>query len=216
MRKLTVSLLLFLLLAGGTAPAQAAPSTKVYEVRLFGFPIGALGLTEQQGEAGYSATAHFTTKGLAGALRKVGFVMETRGRVVKGQLDPRRYRENVNTGERKSAGTTVFTPEDRRIDPLTALMIGAATRGPSEGCAEDVLVFDGKRTHRFAMQTKSKTAERLTCTGTFMRVKGYSPAQMEQLKGYSFTAVYENRESGYVFTYGKASTLHGPVTIHRQ
>lgn len=199
-----------------TAPLRAEPQTHQFEVRLFGFPVGALGLTEQQGAKGYSASAEFRTKGLAGALRKVGFVMQTRGRVVNGRLDPRRYSENVNTGERQSSGTTVFTPQDKRIDPLTALLIGVAARGPKEGCAENVLVFDGKRTHRFTMQTTTKTPERLVCRGAFMREKGYSPAQLKQLKGYQFTAIYEKRDSGYTFSQGKASTLHGPVTIHRQ
>lgn len=195
-------------------PMEGAAST--FEVRLLGLPVGDLSVTERRAGGQYDASARFHTKGLAGALRKVGFDMKARGAVKDGVYDARHYSEDMNTGERESHETVTFGKDGPRMDPMTALLVGLAARAPGDGCAVHQIVFDGKRTHLFTLTTQSETPEKLICRGQFIRKKGYSPAQLKQLSAYEFSAEYERIGNRYIFMRGRARTLHGPVTIVRQ
>ncbi|MGH1368222.1 MAG: DUF3108 domain-containing protein [Maritimibacter sp.] len=205
---LVVTLILLLIPAPGFADQ--------FEVRLYGVPVGNLHVSQTLKNGRYSASAQFRTKGLVGALRKVAFEMKARGDMKNGAFRALHYSEDMNTGERESRETVAFKKGGARMDPLTALLVGLEPRTFDTGCKVNQVVFDGKRTHRFTLSTKMKSPQRLICKGQFVRLKGYSPAQLRQLKAYDFTAQYEREGESYVFISGRARTLHGPVTIVRQ
>lgn len=194
----------------------AGAETIAYQVRLSGVPIGKLEIVQSAGAGRYDANATFQTTGLVGAVAKVKFLMESDGTGALPEIDPARYREDMNTGFRTSKTTLTFGSSDARVDPMSALYMVVGTRPLEAGCAVDRTTWDGVRQMRLQMSEASKTESTLVCNGYAARQKGYDPKEMKRAPGFPGTVTYERRGDMWVATKLTATSIHGPLTLLRK
>ncbi|WP_165802853.1 DUF3108 domain-containing protein [Pelagivirga sediminicola] len=209
---LTLAVPLALSLALSTAQAQ--DSRSAYDVRLLGVPVGQMQLAAREGGGGYGVSAAFATTGLANIAR-ASFRLAATGRMTDRGLAPATYDEQIDTGSRRSTvqlsyadgapritGGTVaakvandpeaLDPAAQKgsVDPLTALY-GVLRDRPAEGiCRYSVIIFDGARRASLAMSARQADGGRVTCSGAYTRLAGFSASEMARQTVYPFSVTY--------------------------
>lgn len=205
---------LALLAAAGAARAETTDVR--FSVRLLGVKVGEMTLAGQDGPAGYSARAAFATKGLVGAVARVGFDMRANGTGSGAALHPLRYQGDINTGRDRRATSLQFARADTHLDPMSALWIGLRDRAPGEGCALDREIFDGKTRQRIRMRETARDADVLTCSGILERIAGYSAEDLAESRGFPLSVTYALVAGRLRAERAVVKSLHGPVTLLRR
>ena len=88
---------------------QANTETQKWSVHAFGFKVGELDVAAQQTQITFAGKGSFTTTGLAGALRRIRFTVQSQGAVRGSNIAPTRYDGFIDTGKRVSETTLTFT-----------------------------------------------------------------------------------------------------------
>ncbi len=194
--------------------ASAGEARSGYDVRLLGVPVGQLGLAAREEGARYAVTSSFATTGLA-RIVDASFRLTAQGRITPGGLAPTSYDEQIDTGSRRSTAQLSYSEGVPRItggtvaakvagdpdaldpraqtgsvDPLTALY-GVLRDRPLQGiCDYNVIIYDGARRAALAMSGRRDEGGRVTCTGAYTRLGGFSASEMRRQSVYPFSITY--------------------------
>ena len=206
------ALALSLACLANAAPAEDARAA--FSVRLLGLPVGKMQFAAREDASAYAVNGAFQTSGV-GRIVDAGFRLSAQGRVADGRLAPTAYDEQIDTGSRRSTvqlryksgvpritgGSAVAevandpdaldpATQGGTVDPLTALW-GALRDRPADGiCRYDVVIFDGQRRARLAMTSRSEAGGRVTCSGAYTRLQGFSASEMKRQTVYPFAITY--------------------------
>ncbi|MEC7761614.1 MAG: hypothetical protein VX874_06860 [Pseudomonadota bacterium] len=196
-------------LVAGPLPATAADQ---FQIKLRGVTIGTLIVDNSRSGGQYDFRTQFHTSGVAGVVKKVQFVMQSRG-LLSGHLpQPRSYGERMDTGQRSSNAAISFPQGDARWDPNTAMVYALSPRPLDAGCALTRRLFDGERTNDLALIETARSDAALTCTGSMTRIAGYSAEELER-RQHRIELTYAAQGDAYVITEVRTQTVYGDVTI---
>lgn len=166
------ALLAFLLVpSAGPALANAERLDVKYSVRMIGLPLGSAGLSANLDPANYNIEVSARLAGLATIVSRAEGVAQSSGAISQGRLVPRAYATtSSNSKETRTVRMSMtagavravdiappLEPHPRRVpvteahkrgvvDPLSALVMPVAGRGPLTGpaaCDRTLPVFDG-------------------------------------------------------------------------
>lgn len=197
-------------------PASAETLEARFGVRLFGLPVGQMVVATNEAHNAYAARGEFRTTGLVGFLAKVQFSMSARGVGQIPALSSRSYREDLNTGYRSSEVALSFASEDRRIDPLSAMLAAMLDRPRNMGCQMDRQTFDGARSMRLQLWVAHEQDGALVCDGTLTRLSGYDAETMARGTRFGIHAEYRIEVGQLKLTRADVETEHGKVALVRQ
>ncbi len=193
---------------------SAGDTRSSYDVRLLGVPVGQLRLAAREDGARYAVTSTFATTGLA-RIVDASFGLSAQGSITADGLAPTSYDEQIDTGSRRSTaqlsyaggvpritGGTVAAKvasdpdaldpraQTGSVDPLTALY-GVLRDRPLPGlCDYSVIIFDGARRAALTMSGGRDEGGRVTCTGAYTRLAGFSASEMRRQSAYPFSITY--------------------------
>ncbi len=227
-----------LLCAAVGAPhvGQANSETQKWSVHAFGFKVGELDLAAQQTQSSFKGTGSFTTTGLAGALRRIRFTVQSQGSVRGSKIAPARYDGYINTGKRVSETTLSFTgnlprktagaqkpaapilDEDKRgaVDPMTMMWLTLRDQEMDKLCTLDQKQFDGTRLVRITLKSRHNGNGKVTCTGTYDRIGGYSAEELAELKTSPLSIVYTPEGNRWRASEVRLTSRHGKAKLFRR
>lgn len=197
-------------LTAGTAQAEEARFTLV----LKGLSAGTLtwsGTGEPGG--GYAVRGVLKTSGLAALLKKVRYDAIAKGSIsAKGTYAAASYAEDANTGKRQSKSSIVWQkgvpavkdsneraakpwdidPAGQKgtVDPLTAMFATLRDVAPGQECKINLNMFDGRRATKLTVAGRAAKGDKVTCTGEYRRLAGFSPDDMAEKTRFPFTVTY--------------------------
>ncbi|QYX57828.1 DUF3108 domain-containing protein [Roseovarius sp. SCSIO 43702] len=232
--RLRLALLLCLL----PLAAQAQETRATYDLRLLGIKLGEMRIAGRVGGGSYAAASSYRSTGAVGALARARFSAEVSGTAREGRLSPRRYAEDIDTGRRQSSarlayaggtprvtGGTLAAEEDRldpttqrgTVDPLTALFAALRTQPRAGLCTLRMVIFDGARRSGFAMTGKAMDpAGRVTCSGQYRRIAGFSASAMRRQTVFPFTVTYAPAGELMQAVAMEMRSSYGKVTLTRR
>ena len=227
-----------LALAALAVPAQAEEQMSGrYAVRALGLKVGELALAGSVSDRRYTVSAQFVTTGLVGAVKGVRFLLSASGRRRGARFRPERYAEDMDTGRRESRvslrysggvarasgsevgdrGPFAVTPAQQRgaVDPLTGMFMVLRDQPANALCRVRQKVFDGERLTEIVLTERRAEGDRITCTGVFRRVAGYSPEDLEKGR-FGLQVTYEPAGDLMRAVKMRADTVYGPADLVRR
>lgn len=207
--------------------SAAGAETLEYDLRLGAVKVGLLQLQVIRGE-GYQARLAIRSTRLAGVVRAVRFEATAEG--APGPA-PARYRETADTGRRESEVvlewdgglpmvlsyrasppdvTPPAAPAAGALDPASAFL-AAMIRPAGAPCALDFAVFDGQRLSQVTL-----AGGQGDCRGSFRRIAGYRPDEMEERRDFPLRLTYAETPDGRVLDEAEVQTLYGKVRLKRR
>lgn len=221
----------FALLAAVTlalpARAQEQPLTARYAVRLLGVKVGEIAVNGALDARRYTASAQLRTTGLAGALKRVHFLLSASGSHDGRRLVPERYSEEMDTGRRQSQASLQFSdgvarasggamPEAGAVDPLTVLLMVLRDQ-PRDGlCQLRQRVFDGARLSELVLMQRRAEGGSVVCEGRFRRLAGYSAEEMAERQQFPLRVTYAPEGGAMRAVRARVETIYGPVGLVRR
>ena len=76
------------------------------------------------------------------------------------------------------------------VDPLTAFYATMGSVDAGRECNLSLTLFDGKRASQVHIGAPVAVGDRVTCDGSYIRVKGFSAREMAKQTRFSFTPIY--------------------------
>ena len=243
-RRLT-ALALAATLGLGTAAPLAAQSGRVedrasFDIVLRGITAGRLAFAAAQEGNRYSVSGRLESTGIAAMLRRFLYTAESGGSISQGRYAPARYSENADTGRRQSRSSMEFRggrpvnvvnepARDPRpydvdpgtirgaVDPVTALYATLRDVDAGRECAFDQSMFDGRRATRITLSAPQRQGDRVTCSGEYRRVAGFSPEDMAEKTRFPFSLTYAPAGDGRMRVVEVSTdTLYGKALMKRR
>lgn len=234
-----------MVLATGLAVPATAQSGRVeerasFDISLRGITAGRLAFAAAEEGNRYTVSGRLESTGIAAMLRKFLYTAQASGSSTQGRLSPARYSEDADTGKRQSRSTIEFrggtpvkvvtSPErDPRpydvdpatmrgaVDPVTALYATLRDVAPGRECASDQRMFDGRRATQITLSKPQRQGDRVTCTGEYRRVAGFSPEDMAEKTRFPFTLTYAPAPDGRMRVIEVTTdTLYGKAVMKRR
>ena len=230
-------------IAGLSGPGHAQSSTVAdrhsFTVSLHGLRAATLSFTGEQSGNAYNVTGKLESKGLAAMVRKVRYDANVRGRTKGGKYTPAAYSEKADTGKRKSASVMEYRkgvpqvksydpPRDPRpddlnpakqggtVDPLTALYATLRDVDAGQECKVSLQMFDGRRRSQIAVSGRKAVDDKVTCTGEYRRIAGFSAEDMAEKTRFPFKMTYAPIEGGRMRVVEiTTETLFGTAVLSR-
>ncbi|WP_172982762.1 DUF3108 domain-containing protein [Roseovarius bejariae] len=232
MRKL---LCLALVLFG--VPLAAEERTAIlYDVHLIGAKIGEITIVGQQANGQYVARSQFKTTGIVSALKQMHGDVSVNGRVSADDHTPGHYSETINDGRRFTDVKVRFGGSEPRLlsgdpdssappadtstlrnalDPLTALYLILRDQ-PQDGlCRFKRDIYDGHRHARLLLGSPRKGKQRVTCSGEYRRLEGYSKSEKKE-RNIPFTVLYTQDAEAMSATRIDIKTKYGKAILLRR
>lgn len=225
------------------APAAVQAQTRsegTFDLVLRGLTAGQLTFSGVENGRSYAVRGVLKSGGLVAMIRKVRYDAEVEGTVAGPRLSPARYREDADTGKRQStsvmrwvrgvpqveSATPVRTPRPNdvdpatqkgTVDPLTALYATLRDVPAAEVCTTNVIMFDGRRRSELRLSAPVMQGERVTCSGEYRRIAGFSDKEMAEKVRFPFTLTYAPAGEGRMRVVEVAmDTLYGKATLKRR
>ena len=239
----TARVVFFLALMGLLAPLSAANAQidqRRYDVRIAGFPIGQVNYDVKVTGRKYELQGFLGSTGFFGSFINTRYSGAVIGSLGKNRLAPRIFRGRFERGRQYAtvdiefAGNRPVKVErfparpaqpydiDQRsvsdvIDPISALYFLMRDRPQKGLCQQNFMIFEGNRTARIVVQDDPGSEDGLTCLGAYIRVGGFTDAQLEDRKSFPFRLHYVPTQSGN-FTVARfvATTIFGKATAVRR
>jgi len=223
----------------GTAPERMEERAS-FDIVLRGVTAGRLAFAAAQEGNRYTVSGRLESTGIAAMLRKFLYTAQASGSITGNRYSPIRYSEDANTGQRQSRSSMEFrrgvpvsvvnTPaRDPRpydvapatmrgaVDPVTALYATLRDVDPGRECASEQRMFDGRRATQITLSTPRKQGDRVTCTGEYRRVAGFSPEDMAEKTRFPFTLTYAPTPEGRMRVIEVSTdTLYGKAVMKRR
>ena len=236
---------LVMVLATGLVLPASAQSGRVeerasFDVTLRGITAGRLAFAAAEEGNRYTVSGRLESTGIAAMLRKFLYTAQASGRVTQGRLTPARYSEDADTGKRQSrsimefrGGTPVKVVNDPArdprpydvdpatmrgvVDPVTALYATLRDVDAGRECASDQRMFDGRRATQITLSKPQKQGDRVTCSGEYRRIAGFSPEDMAEKTRFPFTLTYAPTPEGRMRVIEVTTdTLYGKAVMKRR
>ena len=183
-----------------------------FDVTFVSIQIGTIALTARQREDQYFVVMKARSSGLGHVIRNFSISARTHGLNRNGTLRPRSFQEESNFGDTKRRqeihyprGIPVLIAreppldEDEEVavvegpgtvDPLTAVYLLLNDVPSEELCDLSVEIFGGKRLSRLSLGRLTRNTRTTLCQGTYTRIDGYSPDELEDGKTTPFEVRY--------------------------
>jgi hypothetical protein len=187
----------FLFLAASALPAHAESFRADYSVTLLGLPVAKARFDSTFTDDRFVIEGSLQSSGLARIFDRTRGTTRVEGAIHRGEVRPRAFRSNYESGRKKSRTTIRFarggvssyenTPEPRRgntwvpvseshlraaLDPLSSTLI--RTDDPAKVCNRTVSIFDGEMRADLRLTPRAAPKDgRVTCDARFVPVSGY-------------------------------------------
>lgn len=210
-----------LALAGSMAmPLSVQAENIKLKFYAFGIRAGTITVNGTETRNSYSLKGAVSPTLLLRKFKNVGFNGYASGRTKNGEFYSERYAGNARTGSHNStvkirwSGKTpivekyapqrVKRPYDinpsaqaNTKDLLTSAYAVFKTVSADKLCNVTHKMFDGRRRTQINLGTPKISGKIATCNGTYKRVAGFSPNQMQKKVNFPFTMYYERQDDGY-------------------
>jgi len=211
-----------------------------FDLVIRGIKAGELIFAGTESASAYAVTGRLKSAGLAGMVRKVRYDAKAQGTVSGTTLAPLRYEEDADTGKRQSQSVMVWSggvprvevakperaarPNDvdpatqkGSVDPLTAMFATLREVPAAAACTSNVTMFDGRRSSRLRLSAPTQDGDRITCSGEYRRIGGFSDKEMAEKVSFAFTLTYVPAAEGRVKVVEVAmDTLYGKARLTRK
>lgn len=245
MRKMNLRLVaasfgLAMLLATSGVIAQAEQENGLFKLYVSGIPAGQLTIAAKNNGNTYQIVGNVRSTGLIGSIVKASYQAQARGTVTNGNLSPKSYNEQANTGRRSQSSQLnykngvpqvlkVEPPRSKRnydvnpsgqkgtLDPLSMIYSALRDVPESDTCTLNQKMFDGRRLSEIVLGTPTKEDGQITCGGVYRRLGGFSPKDMKERSEFRFTIAYKPKSDGrYRVDRISSQSLFGKVVIKRK
>lgn len=207
---------LFAVALGAAAPAMAQEDRQAarFDIEVRGVAIGRLDFSSVETGSSYAVSGTMQSTGLAGMLRSVRYEANVRGVVTPRGLAPQRYEQSGGTRGRSSEEVVVWVaglprierqdppkvaratdpdPAQQRgtVDTLTALYATLRDVAPGQECKSSVIMYDGRYRMQLLIAAPKPGADgKVSCSGEYIRLAGFSPEDMAKRTRFPFTLHY--------------------------
>lgn len=205
-----VALFLALLCA---LPAHAQQDVHRFSLYVSGLKAGTLQTVVTRNGTAFSVSGTLSPTRFMRSIRDVGYAGQSAGTVKGTKFTPRRYSGQTKTGSRTSQvqmrfdggipSVDRYLPERERraydidpakqrgtIDPLTAAATLFQDQPATALCSQTLQMFDGRRRSQLTVAAPTIQGESATCGGTYTRLAGFSPKDMQERVNFPFTLMY--------------------------
>lgn len=222
-------------------PANAQTSTEVqrFSVYVSGLKAGTLQTVITKNGKAFSVSGTLSPTRFKRSIRDVGYAGQSSGTFGK-TFTPRRYSGHTKTGDRTSKVQMRFNggvpsvdsyqperePRDYDIDPakqrgVIAPLTAAATvfrdQPSATLCNRTIPMFDGRRRSELTLAPPTSEGDSATCTGTYTRIAGFSPQDMQERVNFPFTLMYTRINADtYRLTSFTTKTTFGSLRAKRK
>jgi len=228
------------LLAGLISPLAVQAENISLNFYALGFRAGTITVNGNETTNRYAVKGAVTPTRLLKRIKDVGYTGSAKGTLKAGIMATTQYDGNARTGSRNSVvkmhwsgrkpvvdtytprretRTYDITPAKQAgtIDLLTAAY-GVFKSAPLDGlCATKYDMFDGRRRSHLTLGKPSVSGKIATCQGTYKRVAGFSPHNMQKKVTFPFTMHYEVQDDGtYRFRGFSADATFGKISARRR
>jgi hypothetical protein len=209
---LAAALACSLALAAAPAPAEEAS----FDFSVAGIRVGALTLSSEQAEGGYTAASRIDTAGVVGVFMDFFFDGQSSGTLAgDGRVVPARYiatskspralrHTRIDWEKGTPVSVSVQPPRSSApdpaeqggtLDPVSAGFRLLSAAPPDRICATTVDVFDGSRRSRLKLAAPAKSEAGLVCDGTYARIEGEANT-LTSLREFPFRLVFAVNGAG--------------------
>lgn len=201
------------------ALAQGTSDLGSFSVIVKGITAGTLTYAATQDGVGYAVQGKLATSGLAAFVKQVRYDASSRGTVSDGVYTPSSYSEKADTGRRQTesvmeyvdgvpqvkvykqahkakAATVDPATQGGTVDPLTAMYATLRDVKAGEECQVSLRMFDGRRSSAVTLDKPQPDGDRVTCSGEYRRVAGFSQKDMDEKTRFYFTLTYAPKGDG--------------------
>lgn len=215
---------------------SAGAEPQRWSVHAFGFKVGELHVKVEETNTRYFGTGSFQTTGLAGVLRRIRLSVSARGAIHNSRLKPAFYEGFIDTGRRVSETRLEYSgtlprktrgaqdpatpiPEAAKrgaLDPMSMMWTTLRDQSDATLCTLSRTQYDGTRLVRITLTTRGGDANRVTCSGTYDRIGGYSAAELAELKISPLSVTYERQGDIWSAQRLRLTSRHGKATLYRR
>lgn len=229
--------LIALLLCLLPAAAMAESTSATFDVIVRGLRVATISISGEERGGQYAVAGQLQSRGVVGAVRRVRYDGQVRGRIAGTRLSPKTYAETFQSGQRKTAKSMTYRggvptlstdgTRDKRdlapgtqggtVDPLSA-MWGVLRDVPGDqACRFSAAMFDGARRSRVALGTPQRSGDTIQCAGEYRRVAGYSDKAMAERSHFPFRMTYRAGPGGiWRVERVEMQSILGPGTMVRR
>jgi hypothetical protein len=230
-----------LALAGGLAAPLGVQAENIsLNFYALGIRAGTITVNGNETNSSYSLRGAVTPTALLKKFKDVGFNGSASGSTKNGNYYSKKYAGNARTGSHNSvvqirwSGKTPivekYAPKREKrsydINPakqtntkdlLTAAYAVFKTVSVDKLCNKTHHMFDGRRRTQINLGTPKMSGKIATCNGTYKRIAGFSPSQMQKKVNFPFTMYYEHQNDGsYRFKEFTAAATFGKIRATRR
>ena len=235
------SLLHTLTLAGCIAlPVSAQAEIITLKLYAIGIKAGTISINATEKGNSYAVNGRVTPSALLKLIKEIGFTGSASGRVKNGVYQSKKYAGHLNTGNRQSIvkmhwkGRTPVVdsyqpsrekrPYDiapsKQVGTKDLLTAGYATfksRPIDKLCNTTHDMFDGRRRSKITLGKPVIKGSIATCAGSYKRIAGFSPHDMQKRVNFPFTIHYVQQNDGtYRFNDFSADATFGKIRAIRK
>ncbi|MDO6483189.1 DUF3108 domain-containing protein [Shimia thalassica] len=226
------------LLCAAVATVFAAPvsAEQLWSVHAFGLKVGELRVAMTESGGTFSGVGKFQTTGLVGVVASIHFDAASKGRIVGQSYVPATYDGHINTGKRVSETSLAFKngiPHEisgkqdpavpisdamlkGAIDPMTLMWLTLRDQPDAPECSQDEKQFDGTRLARLHLTRKTTDGDKITCSGSYDRLGGYSAEELAEMSTSPASVTYQMQDGIWRSVGVKLRSRHGPATLVRR
>jgi hypothetical protein len=226
----------------GSLAMPLAVNAEVITLNLYaiGIKAGTISINSAENGRSYALRGAVTPTRLLKMIKDIGFNGTASGVVKDGTYQTRKYAGIVRTGNGSSnvkmrwRGRTpildsykpgrekrsydiIPSKQVGTIDLLTAAYATFTSRPADKLCNATHKMFDGRRRSQITLGTPKISGKTATCSGTYKRVAGFSPSDMQKRVNFPFTIRYVQQDDGtYRFQDFTADATFGKIRAVRR
>ena len=218
----------------------AAAERAQFDISIRGIKVGELQLASEETQTRYSVAGRLSNTGLTQVIRRFSYTGNSQGRIVNSTLQPDRYVEKADTGQRISEVELAYrsgvprvvrytsprepgpdTPDPSSqggtVDPLTAIYSVLRDVPANRACSVSLILFDGRRQSRVSLRRSGTSGGMPVCSGRYERLKGFTAEEVARHRTFEFTLSYRDAGNGRLAVREVvAQSIYGQAVIQRQ
>ena len=199
-------------------PVHAEQTVHQFSLYVSGIKAGNIRTDIRLNGSAFSVSGVLNPSSLLRTIRDVGYAGQSAGTHRNGTYSPRRYSAQTKTGSRNSQvkmritdgipSVDAYLPEREKrphditpadqkgvIDPLTAAATVFSDKTSKTLCNQMIDMFDGRRLSKLTLAPATIMGNSATCKGTYSRVAGFSPDDMQERVNFPFSLLYTRTDA---------------------